>query len=179
MIGGADVTDVGVKCVDDPPPIPQYAIGGTLVGLKGTGLVLQNNAGDDLTPAQNGDFTFATNLDEGTNYAVTVAMQPTNPAQHCFVTNGTGMASSMSSNAVTVTCSVDPALVDVKNADRCDFLDPAHCLYPFPNDHFTIADPTTDTGRRVALNDASMPVNETVDLSAAIGVLPGTLVSPA
>lgn len=178
MIGGADVTDVGVKCVDSPPPIPQYSIGGTLVGLKGMGLVLQNNAGDDLPLAQNGDFTFVTSVDEGTNYAVTVAKQPINPAQYCFVTNGTGMASSVSSKAVTVTCSVDPTLVDVTNADRCDFLDPAHCLYPFPNDHFTVADPMTDSGRRVALNDASMPVNETVDLSAAVGAPPGTLVSP-
>lgn len=24
--------------------------------------------------------------------------------------------------------------VDVSNADRCDFLDPALCLYPFSND---------------------------------------------
>ena len=27
--------------------------------------------------------------------------------------------------------------LDLSTADRCDFLDPAVCLYPFPNDHFT------------------------------------------
>ena len=33
----------------------------------------------------------------------------------------------------------------------CDFLDPSDCLYPFPSDYLTIADPTTDSGRRVHL----------------------------
>jgi hypothetical protein len=176
-IDGADVDTVSVKCVDDPLPPTKYPVGGTVVGLKGMGLVLQNNGADDLTVAQNGDFTFATSLDEGTNYDVTVAVQPTNPAQHCWVTNGAGMASNASSKAVTVTCSVDPALVDVTNAARCDFLDPAHCLYPFPNDHFTTTDATTDTGKRVVMDNASMPVNKTVDLSAFVGAPAGTLVS--
>lgn len=48
--------------------------------------------------------------------------------------------------------------IDVSHADRCDFLAPAHCLMPFPNDHFTVADPATDTGRRLHLATASMPV---------------------
>ena len=33
------------------------------------------------------------------------------------------------------------------------------CLFPFPSDYFTVADPTTDTGRRVHFADASMPKN--------------------
>jgi hypothetical protein len=41
----------------------------------------------------------------------------------------------------------------------CDFLDPSDCLFPFPSDYFTIADPTTDSGRRVHLTNASMPRN--------------------
>ena len=45
------------------------------------------------------------------------------------------------------------------DGDRCDFIDPAVCLQPFPNDYFTAADPTTDTGRRVNLNLLSMPAN--------------------
>ncbi|HEX8744591.1 MAG TPA: hypothetical protein VF712_15815 [Thermoleophilaceae bacterium] len=45
------------------------------------------------------------------------------------------------------------------NADRCDWLDEADCLYPFPNDYFTTADSTTDTKRRVNLNILSMPKN--------------------
>ena len=175
-IAGADVTEVIVDC--ETAPIPKYPVGGTLVGLQGTGLVLQNNGADDLTPVKDGEFAFATPLDEGSNYDVTIAVLPKDPAQFCFVTNGSGVVSPSSSKAVTVTCSVDPATVDVKNANRCDFLDSAHCLYPFPNDYFSVVDNATDTGRRVALDDASMPVNETVDLSVALGAPAGTLVSP-
>ena len=41
----------------------------------------------------------------------------------------------------------------------CDFLDPSVCLYPFPNDFFTVADGTTDTGRRVTFPTVAMPKN--------------------
>jgi hypothetical protein len=41
----------------------------------------------------------------------------------------------------------------------CDALDTRQCLLPFPDDHFTVADPTTATGRRVTLLAAGMPVN--------------------
>jgi hypothetical protein len=41
----------------------------------------------------------------------------------------------------------------------CDPIDPAHCLFPWPNDYFTEPDPTTATGRRVALDPGSMPRN--------------------
>lgn len=46
----------------------------------------------------------------------------------------------------------------VTDADRCDPIADG-CLYPFPNDHFTVADDTSPTGRRVALDQASMPAN--------------------
>jgi hypothetical protein len=42
-------------------------------------------------------------------------------------------------------------------AGRCDFLDAAHCMLPFPNDYYTVADTGTDTGRRLNLQTASMP----------------------
>ncbi len=41
----------------------------------------------------------------------------------------------------------------------CDFLDPAKCLYPFPNDYFTVRDRSTDTGRGVDLTPEAMPKN--------------------
>jgi hypothetical protein len=49
--------------------------------------------------------------------------------------------------------------VQFQNADRCDPLDPAVCLQPFPNDHFTIADASTDTGERIHFDPESMPAN--------------------
>ena len=41
----------------------------------------------------------------------------------------------------------------------CDPLDPAVCLQPWPNDYFTVADSSTDTGRRLDLNPLAMPRN--------------------
>jgi hypothetical protein len=57
------------------------------------------------------------------------------------------------------TFSFEPA-IDLATAQRCDVLDPAKCLLPFPNDWFTVQDGTTDTGRRVQFAPASMPANK-------------------
>lgn len=48
--------------------------------------------------------------------------------------------------------------LQVADAGRCDPI-AEDCLKPFPNDYFTVADETTPTGRRVALDQASMPAN--------------------
>src|SRR4029450_4888010 len=42
-------------------------------------------------------------------------------------------------------------------AARCDPIDPARCLLPWPNDHFTVRDARSATGRRLALTRAMMP----------------------
>jgi hypothetical protein len=42
---------------------------------------------------------------------------------------------------------------------RCDLLDPSVCLYPWPNDYFTTADPTTDTGLRLNIASDATPSN--------------------
>ena len=46
----------------------------------------------------------------------------------------------------------------------CDFLDTSECLYPFPSDYFTVADASTDTGRRVHFTNASMLRNNNGDV---------------
>ncbi|MDX2170619.1 MAG: hypothetical protein SF182_26335 [Deltaproteobacteria bacterium] len=62
----------------------------------------------------------------------------------------------------------------------CDFLDPAECLYPFPSDYLTVADGSTDTGRRVNFHQASMPKNNAnvpiihTDYNRNDGFSPGT-----
>jgi hypothetical protein len=55
-----------------------------------------------------------------------------------------------------VAAALDAAAV-VADPQRCDPIDPAHCLLPFPNDFFTAPDRSTDTGRRVNLHVLSMP----------------------
>ncbi len=94
----ANVTNVTVTCSSG------FAIGGTVSGLSGAGLVLEDNGGDDLTVVGTGSvkFTFAT-LVTGA-YAVTVKTQPTNPAQNCTVaSNGTGTAAAPVTN-IQITC---------------------------------------------------------------------------
>ena len=58
---------------------PGFTIGGAVSGLTGTGLVLQNSGGNNLTVTGNGAFTFAQSVQTSTSYAVTVSTQPTNP----------------------------------------------------------------------------------------------------
>jgi hypothetical protein len=47
----------------------------------------------------------------------------------------------------------------VVNDEICDPIDPAHCLLPFPNDFFTVDDPSMPSGRRVDLSPLAMPAN--------------------
>ena len=67
-------------------------------------------------------------------------------------------------------------------AGFCDPIDPAACLLPFPNDYFTVADPSTDTGKRLNLNllgmarnVAGVPIDPT-DINRNDGFSPGALI---
>ena len=81
-----------------------YTIGGNLTGLQGSGLVLQDNAGNDLHLSSNGTFVFTSAIDQGGAYSVTVASQPSNPAQTCVVHNGSGTIGTADIINVVVTC---------------------------------------------------------------------------
>ena len=85
------------------PTVPSFTIGGTVSGLTGSGLVLQNNALDNLSISTNGTFAFATPVASGGNYAVTVLTQPASPSQTCTVSNGSGTVSD-ADVAVTIQC---------------------------------------------------------------------------
>ncbi len=84
-----NVTDIQVNCFTTTVT---YTIGGTVSGLSGTGLLLQNNSGDNLSVSANGSFTFATAIPSGSIYSVTVLAQPSGPSQTCVVTGGGGTA---------------------------------------------------------------------------------------
>jgi N-acetylneuraminic acid mutarotase len=94
----ATVTTVQVSCA-----AATLSIGGAVSGLTGTGLVLQDNGGDNLTITASGNFTFPTLLLPGATYNVTILTQPNTPAQACTVTNGAGTASAKVTN-VQVVC---------------------------------------------------------------------------
>jgi 6-phosphogluconolactonase (cycloisomerase 2 family) len=87
-------------------PAPNLSVGGTLSGLNGGSVVLRNNGANDLTVNANGGFTFSNQIANGASYSVTVATNPTNPAQTCTVANGSGTASANVSN-IAVTCTTN------------------------------------------------------------------------
>jgi hypothetical protein len=97
-VATSTVTNVSVSCID-----PLYTVGGAVTGLAGSGLVLQNNGGDNLSITSTGGFTFHTPLDSrvSASYNVTVASQPA--GQTCTVNNGNGTATDDITN-VTVSC---------------------------------------------------------------------------
>ena len=102
-VGSANVTNVTVACTTNT-----YTIGGTVSGLTGSGLVLQNNAGDDLTVAANGtSFVFSTPIASGAAYAVTVKTRPTGPSQTCAATAATGTVGGANVTNVAVTCTTN------------------------------------------------------------------------
>jgi hypothetical protein len=101
-VAAADVASVQVSCSTD-----QYAISGTVSGLVGEGLMLQNTGGDDLAIAADGSFSFTASVASGQAYAVTVATQPRLPAQTCTVDAGTGIVGGSNVANVVVTCVIN------------------------------------------------------------------------
>ena len=101
-VGGANVANVAVTCT-----INTYSVGGSVGGLIGSGLVLQDNGGNDLAVAANGSFVFSTAVASGAGYTVTVKTQPTSPSQACVVANAAGMVGGANVATVAITCTTN------------------------------------------------------------------------
>lgn len=81
-----------------------YTIGGNISGLSGSGLVLQNNGGNNLSvSAAATNFSFTTAIASGGAYNVSVLTQPSTPSQSCKVVNGAGTVSANVTNII-ITC---------------------------------------------------------------------------
>ncbi|MCK4704545.1 MAG: hypothetical protein KAT90_03615, partial [Gammaproteobacteria bacterium] len=87
--------------------VPTYVVGGTVTGLVGSGLVLKSNGGDDLSITADGSFVFSTAIADASNYLVSIATQPTAPAQNCSVSLSSGTISGADVNNVVVNCVED------------------------------------------------------------------------
>lgn len=100
-VGSANVTNIAITCVT-----VSYTLGGTVTGLAGSGLVLQNNGGGDLAIAAGSTaFTFPGTIASGSAYLVTVKTQPSSPSQTCTVANGSGTATA--NVLVAITCATN------------------------------------------------------------------------
>jgi len=101
-VGNGNISNVAVVCTTNA-----YTIGGTVSGLVGSGLVLRNNGGDNLTVLANGAVTFATAVASGAAYSVTVLSHPGSPSQTCAVVSGSGVVVSGSITNVAVACTTN------------------------------------------------------------------------
>jgi hypothetical protein len=101
-VGGANVPAVAVACVTD-----SYAVGGAVTGLAGAGLVLEDNAADDLSITHTGTFAFATPIASGKPYAVTVKTQPTGPSQTCTPAAASGTITNAAITTVAIACTTN------------------------------------------------------------------------
>jgi YVTN family beta-propeller protein len=90
-----------------------YTVGGTVTGLRGTGLVLQLNGGSNLGFSSGGTFNFSSGIDQGGAYSVTVQTQPA--GQTCSVHNGSGTIGTADISNVVVTCSLPGSFAYVAN----------------------------------------------------------------
>lgn len=97
-IVGSNVTNLSVTCENG------FTIGGTVSGLLGFGLVLQNNLGDDLSVSADGSFTFPTVVANTGSYSVTVLTPPVSPSQTCNVVNASGVVASANVTDISITC---------------------------------------------------------------------------
>ena len=95
-LSGSPVSDIEVNCADDLFPI--YV---QVSGLKGAGLVLQNDGSDDLLVFANGTWPFPTPITGLESYSLTVSHHPEGPAQTC--TFAAGAVGTLSDAATTAT----------------------------------------------------------------------------
>ncbi|MCA9600435.1 MAG: hypothetical protein R3A78_12320 [Polyangiales bacterium] len=91
---GTDGGDAGEKT---------FSIGGTVTGLVGSGLVLQNNGADDLPIGTAGEFAFSMKLSAGAEYAVSIKSQPAAP-ETCELAAASGTIAGEDVTDVVVSC---------------------------------------------------------------------------
>jgi hypothetical protein len=94
------ITFSGCKKEDNGPK--KYSVGGTVQGLTGSGLILQNNNTDDLSISSDGPFTFPTKLEDSSEYDVSIENYPA--GQTCYIENGSGTIDGSNVTDITVVC---------------------------------------------------------------------------
>lgn len=97
IAGANPVTVISVVC-----SVNTYALGGTVTGLTGAGLVLTNGSDQIAIPSGNTSFTFPARVADGATYGVAVLTQPA--GQACTVTNGTAVMGAAAVTNVQVAC---------------------------------------------------------------------------
>lgn len=97
-VAGAPVNNIAVTCITST-----FAVGGTVSGLSGKGLVLQLNGANDLAVEKNGKYIFPdVRLPDGSDYSVAIKATP---ARHtCKIEPVSAAFDKDTLNIAAVTC---------------------------------------------------------------------------
>jgi 6-phosphogluconolactonase (cycloisomerase 2 family) len=155
----------------------QFTVGGSVTGLSGSNLVLQNNGGDNLPVSGNGTFTFPTTLIPGDSYSVSVLSEPSTPSQTCAVTNGSGTMGSGNITGIALVCADKTTTTDTIGGTAVGVLGAGLVLQDNNGDNlvvsangpFTFATPLA-SGVPYAVSVLSPPVSPYQDCVIANGV---------
>jgi uncharacterized delta-60 repeat protein len=90
------------------PPVT-FTVSGSISGLAGSGLVLQDQTRGVPLNASGNAFAFTNALSNGDAYHIVVQTQPSNPLQICTVTNGQGTIASANVTNVAISCTTPAA----------------------------------------------------------------------
>lgn len=105
---GGGSPDNASSSAPTPTPTPAsltYTIGGTVSGLTGS-LTVKNNSTDQLIISSSGIFTFATPVNHGGQYNVTITAQPS--TQTCTLSNTLGTNVIANITSISISCSDNP-----------------------------------------------------------------------
>lgn len=138
----ANSAPVSIACTSDT-----YSVGGTVFGLRGSGLVLTNNGTDNLAISADGAFAFAAPLFDRTSYEVKVGTHPTNMRQKCFVTNARGSVMGDDVSHVFINCNATQQLGSAGDDEaHATGLDAAMNLYVAGRTNSSLGDATNAGG---------------------------------
>jgi uncharacterized delta-60 repeat protein len=108
-LGAQSTALLTIQDDDPPPPPPSFTVGGTITGLEGDGLELDDLQFLPIQPTANGPFTMRFPTQIGRPYEVRITAQPGNPVQICTVINGSGIMGNANVTNVQVNCVTTPA----------------------------------------------------------------------
>lgn len=122
---------------EDPPAT--YTVGGTVSGLMaGNKIVLTNNGSDNVEVTADGAFTFATEVEDGQDFRVTLAGS-TPTAQPCTSTYGSGTIDGAKVRNVTVICGLPGGTGTSTATGSLNFARRQHTATRLPNGKVLIA----------------------------------------
>ena len=153
-------------------PQQSFRVGGTLSGLSTGTVTLFDNGADALSLTANGNFTFATALNDRSAYAVSVAQQPN--AQLCTVAQGSGTIAGTNVNQVTISCAPTYAI----GGGVSGLNDGEAVVLQNGNDRVTVTSTNpyfvldrAPSGAAYAVTIATMPPGQSCELSGASGTV--------